>query len=164
MSNSKAELLRVQLRWMNECDLDRVYELEQEFSPKPWGPLEFAHMLMHSNCVGMVVEHDSQIIGYVIYEMLENSIKISNICVMPKFRRKGVGSQMIARIAFALPHSTRKEITLAVHESNLIAQLFFRSLGFKAVNICRAEDMKEDIYVMRYSHQPRILPTSLILN
>lgn len=163
MSNPKAELLRVQLRWMNECDLDRVYELEQEFSPKPWGTLEFAHMLMHSNCFGMVVEHDAQIIGYVIYEMLDDSIKILNICVMPEFRRKGVGSQMVARIAFALPHSPRKEINLTVHESNLDAQLFFRSLGFKAVNIRREKEMKEDVYVMSYRRQPQI-PASLVLN
>lgn len=164
-SKSKTELLRVQLRWMTENDLDEVYEMEQNCSPAPWGALEFANVLMHSNFYGMVVEHRSQLIGYVIYEMLDESIRILNIAVLPEFRRKGVGSQMVARLACHLTRSIRKELTLNVRESNLSAQVFFRSLGFKAVNICRAANSKEeDLYVMRYRHRSRIPSTELVLN
>ncbi|MBO5438224.1 MAG: GNAT family N-acetyltransferase [Thermoguttaceae bacterium] len=165
MGSAKNELLRVQLRWMKEIDLDCVYELEQKCSPRPWGPMEFADVLMHSNCVGLVVEFRSQIIGYLIYEMHENTLKILNIAVLSEFRRKGVGSQMVARLACFLARNTRQEMTLSVRESNLSAQLFFRSLGFKAVSINRGtEDSEEDSYVMQYRHKSRVLPTEMVLN
>lgn len=166
MSNSNAELLRVQLRWMTEKDLDRVYALEQKCSENPWGPMEFADVLMHSNCVGMVVEYKQQIIGYLIYETYDNSLAITNIAVLPEFRRKGVASQMVARLACRLTCGARNRMTLEVRESNLSAQLFFRSLGFKAVHIRRAseENGNEDIYCMQYQHRSRVLPTALVLN
>lgn len=165
MSNSNTELLRVQLRWMNEKDLDFVYELEQKCSSTPWGAMEFANVLMHSNSVGLVVEYQSRIIGYVIYETFEGRLEISNVAVLPEFRRKGVGSQMIARLACRLTRFSRNEIRLTVRESNLAAQLFFRSLGFKAVSIRRADaEIPEDVYVMQYRHHARILPTEMVLN
>ncbi|MBE6426226.1 MAG: GNAT family N-acetyltransferase [Thermoguttaceae bacterium] len=165
MGSVKNELLRVQLRWMKEIDLDSVYELEQKCSPTPWGPMEFADVLMHSNCVGLVVEFRLQIIGYLIYEMHENALKILNIAVLPEFRRKGVGSQLVARLACFLARHTRQEMQLSVRESNLSAQLFFRSLGFKAVSICRgAGEQEEDLYVMQYRHKSRVLPTEMVLN
>jgi len=165
MTNSSAELLKVHVRWLTEKDLDAVYDLEQKCSEKPWGPIEFANILMHSNCVGVVVEYQSEIIGYLIYEAQEKSIDISNIAVHPQFRRKGVASQMVARLACRLIHGARRALTLSVRESNLAAQLFFRSLGFKAVSIKRAnQEMDEDSYVMQYKHHARVLPTELVLN
>ena len=127
--------------------------------------MEFANILMHSNCVGIVVEYQSRLIGYLIYETQEKSIDISNIVVLPEFRRKGVASQMVARLACSLIHGARRMLTLSVRESNLAAQLFFRSLGFKAVSIKRAnQEMNEDSYVMQYKHRARVLPTELVLN
>ena len=165
MTSSKVELLKVQVRWLTERDLDAVYDLEQKCSENPWGPMEFANILMHSNCVGIVVEYQSRLIGYLIYEAQEKSIDISNIAVLPQFRRKGVASQMVARLACSLVHGTRRELTLSVRESNLPAQLFFRSLGFKAISIKRAnQEMTEDSYVMQYKHRSRVLPTELVMN
>lgn len=164
MSTSNAELLRVQLRWMTEKDLDAVFELEQKSAVKPWNAEEFAMILMHSNAVGMVVEYQSRIIGYIVYETLDDAFVIKNIAVLPEFQRKGVGSQMIARVACRLTRGIRSVMLLSVGETNLDAQLFFRSLGFKAVNICRAdEEHPEDAYIMQYRHHTRVLPTELVM-
>ena len=45
-------------------------------------------------------------------------------------------------------------MTLEVRETNLAAQLFFRSLGFRAVNVLRNyyDDTPEDAYVMQYRY------------
>ncbi len=164
MSTSNAELLRVQLRWMTEKDLDSVFDLEQKSSTKPWNSEEFAAMLMHSNTVGMVVEYQNRIIGYIVYETLDDAFVIRNVAVLPEFKRKGVGSQMIARVACRLMRGVRNMMMLSVQESNLEAQLFFRSLGFKAINIRHAEaEHEEDSYIMQYRHHTRVLPTEFVM-
>jgi ribosomal-protein-alanine N-acetyltransferase len=44
---------------------------------------------------------------------------------------------------------------LEVRETNLAAQLFFRSAGFRAVSVLRAfyEDSPEDAYLMQYRYR-----------
>ena len=44
---------------------------------------------------------------------------------------------------------------LEVRETNLAAQLFFRSLSFRAVNVLHDfyDDTTEDAYVMQYRHR-----------
>ena len=66
-----------------------------------------------------------------------------------------IGSQLINTLINKLCDQRRKEITLEVQESNLNAQLFYKSLGFKAERILKdnylLEDGFEDGYFMKYS-------------
>ncbi|MDO4574197.1 MAG: ribosomal protein S18-alanine N-acetyltransferase [Planctomycetia bacterium] len=160
MNSVCAELLQIHLRWMKGDDLNRVYEIEQQTASRPWLPLEFARILNHPHCVGMVAEHEGEIVGFIIYELTRQAFRLWNIAVLPEFQRQGVGSQMLARVACRLDGSCRHGIRLEVQESNLAAQLFFRSLGFRAVSIQRSpsNDQEEDVYVMQYCHRrPRLV-------
>ena len=55
-----------------------------------------------------------------------------NFAVHEDFRRRGVGGQMIGKLIGKLSHQRRSRIMLEVRETNLPAQLFFRTLGFRA--------------------------------
>ena len=69
---------------------------------------------------------------------------------------------MMAKIACRLTRSVRDSILLEVRETNLTGQLFFRSLGFRAISIERASyDSGEDAYIMQYRHRPKVLPTQM---
>jgi len=100
----------------------------------------------------MVAEHNNRIVGFMIYELHKSKLRIINFAVHPNYRRNGVGVQMIARLADKLSQQRRQEITLEVRETNLPAQLFFRSQGFRAVNVLREHytDTAEDAYVMQF--------------
>ena len=67
-------------------------------------------------------------------------------------RRAGVGAQMVAKLISKLSSHRRTRITLEVRETNLAAQLFFRSQLFRAVRVLRAyyEDSGEDAFLMQY--------------
>ena len=54
---------------------------------------------------------------------------------------------------FALNRPTATRIMLEVRETNLAAQIFFRSAGFQAVSVLRSfyEDTPEDAYPMQYN-------------
>ena len=59
---------------------------------------------------------------------------------------------MISKLISKLSGHRRTRITLEVRETNLTAQQFFRSQGFRAVRVLRAyyEDSGEDAYLMQY--------------
>jgi ribosomal-protein-alanine N-acetyltransferase len=59
---------------------------------------------------------------------------------------------MVAKLIGKLSSHRRTKITLAVRETNLPAQLFFRSQEFKAVKVLRGyyEDSGEDAFLMQY--------------
>jgi ribosomal-protein-alanine N-acetyltransferase len=70
---------------------------------------------------------------------------------------------MVDKLVHKLSQQRRHEITLEVRESNLPAQLFFRSQGLVASGVLRGyyEDTEEDAYQMKYQlagHDDLLLP------
>jgi [ribosomal protein S18]-alanine N-acetyltransferase len=61
---------------------------------------------------------------------------------------------MAKKLITKLSHDRRSRVMLEVRETNLSAQLFFRTLGFRAVSVLRDyyEDTPEDAYVMQYRY------------
>jgi ribosomal-protein-alanine N-acetyltransferase len=60
---------------------------------------------------------------------------------------------MVSKLVGKLSAQRRKRLVLTLRESNLPAQLFFRVVGFRAVEVVRGyyEDSGEDGYRMAYS-------------
>jgi ribosomal-protein-alanine N-acetyltransferase len=63
-----------------------------------------------------------------------------------------IGAQMVTKLVSKLSSHRRTRITLEVRETNLVAQLFFRSQTFRAVRVLRAYygDSGEDAFLMQY--------------
>jgi ribosomal-protein-alanine N-acetyltransferase len=59
---------------------------------------------------------------------------------------------MIAKLVGKLSNHRRTRITLAVRETNLAAQLFFKIMEFKATKVLRGyyEDSGEDAFQMQF--------------
>ena len=72
---------------------------------------------------------------------------------------------MVAKLIAKLSSQRRSRIVLEVRETNLAAQLFFRSNGFRAVSVLRVfyDDTPEDAYLMQFrcrvDRQSRPTPT-----
>lgn len=109
-------------------------------------------LLKQRNCIGMVAEHESEIVGFMIYDLRRSSYEIRDFAVTPWAQRCGVGSQMIRRLRDKLSSERRNTITVTVRETNLSGQLFLRNQDFEAVSIVRShyDDTSEDAYRMRY--------------
>lgn len=145
--------LKVQIRWLIRRDMAEVLEIERTCFEHAWTEEDFLACLRQRNCIGMVAEHEHRIVGFMIYELHKSKLRIMNFAVAPNAARNGVGSQMVQRLIDKLSQQRRKEIALEVRETNLSAQLFFQSQGFKAVCVLRRhyDDTTEDAYVMQYS-------------
>ena len=65
-----------------------------------------------------------------------------------------------------LSNQRRTRIVLEVRETNLAAQVFFRSMGFRAVSVLRDfyDDTTEDAYLMQYRYRPLESEVTLPIN
>ncbi len=143
---------RVHIRWMIRRDMPEVLRAEQESFDYSWTEDDFLRCLRQRNCIGMVAEADDRVVGFMIYELHKSKLHVLNFAVAPEYRRHGIGTQMVTKLVGKLSSHRRTKITLAVRESNLAAQLFFRERDFRASKVLRGyyEDSGEDAYLMHY--------------
>ena len=156
MSSDQKQEVRVHIRWMIRRDMPEVLDIEAESFEFPWLEEDFIRCLRQRNCIGMVAEHDDRVVGFMIYELNKTRIHVLNFAVAAEYRRRGVGTQMVAKLIGKLSSQRRTRIMLEVRETNLPAQLFFRDSGFRAVSVLRDyyEDTPEDAYLMQYRYRP----------
>lgn len=152
MGLSKGLVTGAHIRWMIRRDMPEVLSIEKHSFEFPWSEEDFIRCLRQRNCIGMVAEHEEQVVGFMIYELNRNQLHVLNFAVRPDCRRRGIGVQMVDKLIGKLSQQRRTRIALEVRETNLAAQLFFRNAGFKAISVLRDyyDDTTESAYVMNY--------------
>jgi ribosomal-protein-alanine N-acetyltransferase len=152
-SDPQPEIL-VHIRWMIRRDMPEVQAIEAESFEYPWSEEDFIRCLRQRNCIGMVAEYEDHVVGFMIYELHKAKIHVLNFAVDPAFRRRGVGSQMVAKLIAKLSSQRRSRVMLEVRETNL-PQVFFRSNGFRAISVMRNfyDDTPEDAYAMQFRYR-----------
>ena len=156
MQSDQKQEVRVHIRWMIRRDMPEVLGIEAESFEFPWLEDDFIRCLRQRNCIGMVAEVDDRVVGFMIYELHKARIHVLNFAVVEDYRRRGVGSQMLAKLSAKLSLQRRCRIVLEVRETNLDAQLFFRENGFRAVSVLHDyyADTPEDAYLMQFRYRP----------
>jgi ribosomal-protein-alanine N-acetyltransferase len=122
------------LRPATESDLNQVVQIERACFADPWTEDDLLKCLKQRNCIGMIAENDSQVVGFMVYELHANRLHLLRIAVDPDHRRTGIGSEIINRLVGKLSVLRRKRITVDVPEESLPAQLFLASHGFRAMS------------------------------
>ncbi|RLS33348.1 MAG: ribosomal-protein-alanine N-acetyltransferase [Planctomycetota bacterium] len=137
-------------------DMPEVLGIEQEAFEFPWLDEDFTRCLRQRNCIGMVAEVGDSVVAFMIYELHRTRLHVLNFAVRRSHRRLGIGSQMMEKLFAKLSAERRDRILLEVRERNLPAQVFFRSLGYRAISVLKDfyEDTTEDAYLMQFlSHE-----------
>ncbi len=155
MHSDQKQEVRVHIRWMIRRDMPDVLEIDRQDFEFPWIDEDFIRCLRQRNCIGMVAEHEDHVVGFMIYELLKSRIHVLNFAVGADYQRRGVGSQLIAKLIGKLSAQQRNRVVLEIRETNLAAQLFFRENGFRAVSILRGyyDDTPEDAYLMQFRYR-----------
>ena len=154
MNRTEKEQVRVHIRWMIRRDMPEVLQTETESFEYSWTEEDFLRCLRQRNCIGMVAEASERVVGFMVYELHKHRLHVLNFAVADRHRRRGIGTQMAKKLITKLSHDRRSRIMLEIRETNLAAQLFFRSLGFRATSVLRKfyEDTPEDAYLMQYRY------------
>jgi len=155
MSSDQQQETRLHVRWMIRRDMADVLEIENESFEFPWSEDEFVRCLRQRNCIGMVADQDDEVVGFMVYELHKTRLHVLNFAVSRQHCRKGIGRRMVQKLMGKLSQQRRTRLVLEVRETNLAAQLFFRSLGFRAVNVLKDyyDDTTEDAYLMQYRYR-----------
>ena len=159
---------RVQIRWLIRRDLVDCIKIEQLSFPDPWSEEDFLCALRTRNCIGMVAIDPSRpsadqkwqdtVAAFMVYELHQKSLKLLNLAVHPDYLRRGVGKQMIWRMADKLSPQRRESIDTLIRETNVGAQKFFAACGFRVSGIERTpfDDCEDDGYRMVYRLRERV--------
>ena len=140
------------IRWLIRRDMPEVLEIERESFAQPWDDDDYVRCLRQPNVIGKVLEEDEEVVGYMLYELHKTSLRILRLAVDPWHRRRAVARQLIESLIHKLAPARRTVLAINVRESNLVAQLFLRRLGFTAVAIDQRfySDTDEDAYCFEF--------------
>ncbi len=159
-------ILSIRPRWMIRRDMPDVLEIEQLNFEVPWTEDDFVRCLRQRNCIGMVAEHDKDVVGFMVYEMYKTRMEILDLAVHPSCQHRGIGKQLVDFLIARLATQRRNCIGALVWDRNLSAQLFFSALGFMATglvdNFYQRGDRSEAAYAMEYRPQEKWLPRNRV--
>ena len=143
---------------ITEHDLLEVVEIEEESGLSRWGWAAYYAELQGTNRELMliarvapspVIEHQ-RIAGYIVARESAGELHINNVAVRDQYRRRGIGSALLARIIETARRQNVHVAFLEVRSSNQAAQALYQRSGFKAI-ARRADyysDPREDAVVM----------------
>ncbi|MDR3582457.1 MAG: GNAT family N-acetyltransferase [Candidatus Pacebacteria bacterium] len=145
-----ASEVKLHVRWMIKADLASVLGIESKSFDRPWCEEDFCDRLRFRNAIGMVVDRNGTVCGYMIYMLDRGKIVVEKLAVHPDFRRQNVGKKMVDKLKSKLNENRRRKLELLVRETSVGAQLFFKEMGFRAIEVIRGhfEDEGVDAYLM----------------
>ena len=143
--------MNVQLRRLEDGDLDAVDEIERASYPTPWSRAMFAAELQKpsSLAIGACLE-SGELVAYAIVSRYVDAWHVMNIAVTPEFRRRGIARRLLERLFEITSSDPRRGYTLEVRVSNTDAIRLYERLGFEPRGIRRGyyTDNREDALIM----------------
>jgi ribosomal-protein-alanine N-acetyltransferase len=131
--------------------VDAVYAAELECFSIPWPRSAFVDELTKNEyAIYFVALLDGTVAGYAGMWHVVNEGHITNIAVLPEFRRFGLGDALIEALVKAAEAREMIGITLEVRIGNLAAQRLYTKWGFKPEGFRKNyyADTKEDAIIM----------------
>ena len=132
-------------------DLPDILKIEKLSFTTPWSRQAFlSELLDNDRAYYLVAKQGERAIGYIGIWLVAGEGHITNVAVLPEFRRQGIGRklmQSIEELAFARETA---RMTLEVRKSNFVAQNLYISLGFASAGIRPGyyRDNNEDAIIM----------------
>ena len=115
-----------------DSDIDFLLEIEKAAGDAAWSLREIRNV-SEQICLDMrviVTPYCSYPIAFYVVEHGDISLYLCNIAVHPSWRRQGVASFALTKIADLGLELNYRKIVLHVQENNLPAQLLYRNNGY----------------------------------
>lgn len=120
-------------------DFEQIYDIEQTCFVEPYTREQLMYEFSENPLNKILVAYDEdKIVGFVDYMITFNSATISQIAVLPNYRKKGLGSKLLEEMEKSFPKEIDdvvETITLEVRESNINAISFYKKNGYENVVI-----------------------------
>jgi ribosomal-protein-alanine N-acetyltransferase len=143
--------VNVELRRLEQRDLDTVEEIERASYPTPWSRSMFAAELRKPSSIALgAYLEEGELVGYAFVSRYVDAWHVMNVAVSPAFRRRGIASTLLERLFEVTASDPRRGYTLEVRVSNAEAIRLYERLGFESRGIRRGyyTDNREDALIM----------------
>jgi len=127
----------------NTNELATILDIERKAKTAPWTEAMFQDSLA-ANYNFWTLKLNSEIIGFIVFNIAADESNILNICINPKYQRLGFGTLLVRK---TLNHVNN--IYLEVRASNTPAINFYNKLGFKKISVRKNYYKNEDAIILR---------------
>ena len=140
----------MQIRDMQEVDLEHVCAIEKQIFSQPWSRQDFLDSVKNDTHIYLVAEQDGIIMGYCGMWGIVGEGQITNVAVAPQYRRQGVAKKLFQAFLDKGEQKGLTAFTLEVRTSNVPAIELYKSFGFKEAGVRKDfyELPKEDALIM----------------
>ena len=124
----------MELDLCSSADLEGICSVEEQSSGSPW-PREVigADLSGDSPYLYLCARAGDRILGFGTVLRKGKTSELANLAVLPEFRRRGVGSQLLAGLAEIAESLGSLRMNLYVKESNTGAAKLYRLFGFSVL-------------------------------
>ena len=138
-------------REMTLGDIEQVYAIECASFTQPWSVESLIGEVVENDVAYYIVaDLDGRIVGYAGEWVMYDEAHMTNIAVIPEFRRQGVATNLILSLMRGAQRKGAGRMTLEVREFNFGAQALYASLGFTKVGVRRKyySDTGENAFIL----------------
>ncbi|MDO4593812.1 MAG: ribosomal protein S18-alanine N-acetyltransferase [Tissierellia bacterium] len=139
------------IREMNVCDVDRVYEIENDSFFNSWSRKTLLNELLNNKLTKhFVYEEDGEIKAFYEAGFIIDESELKTIAVDKRYQNKKIGTKLIEHYIHLCSNNKIKKIYLEVRVKNTFAIKLYEKFGFKIVALRKNYYKKtnEDAYLM----------------
>ena len=143
--------MTIELRRLEQRDLDTVEEIERASYRTPWSRAMFVAELRKPSSLALgAYAEDGALVGYAFVSRYVDAWHIMNVAVAAGHRRHGIATTLLERLFEVTASDPRGGYTLEVRISNVSAIRLYEGLGFETRGLRRGyyTDNREDALIM----------------
>lgn len=133
------------------ADVNAIAAAESEYIDCPWTAEQIFSEIERDDVLFLVAKADGEFAGYVSGVYTLDECEMSNIAVAARFRRHGIGRELMNAFIGSLKTLGVNKIYLLVRCDNTAAVKLYESCGFGAVGTRRGYYKGQDAIIMLLS-------------
>ena len=125
----------IKIRPMTKEDAKELSKLDEVSFSVPWSENQFKGEAENEIATYFLATVDEKIVGYIGYWNVLNEGNITNIAVLPEYRRQKIASKLLE---YAIKNAIAENLslmTLEVRKSNEPAKNLYAKFGFESLGI-----------------------------
>ena len=150
----------LEIDYMKKSDLKDVIWIERKSFRTPWTGNAFRREIENDDDFShfIVARHKNRTIAFIGFTHVLDEVHILTFAVHPKYRQRGVGTQLLTHALNMAKTLGAKKVTLEVRVSNISAQSLYKKFGFQIVAMRKRfyPDTGEDGYLMCISNMNEV--------
>lgn len=148
---------QIRIREADSIDLQQINECESACFEDPWSfDMLYEEICETPGTIYLVATDGWRVVGYCGMRIVLDEAHITNMCVRPEYRGRGVGRRLLQGLKEEARHKGAHAMTLEVRVSNKAALKLYKDCGFTIEGVRKKYyQNKEDAYIM-WTHRANV--------